>query len=121
MNESYADMRVLGDFATSVPYMTFAENLRENTIKTSHSWPAPIQCHCPYNKSTDSRNSFPIHTFPIKHLFAITSHYRFSIVSSAIFFYLLGTVNHFLLDFRGSPFQLADIRSAGTAMNVAET
>lgn len=53
-------------------------------------------------------------------LFAITSHYRFSIVSSAIFFYLLGTVNHFLLDFRGSPFQLADIRSAGTAMNVAE-
>ena len=53
-------------------------------------------------------------------LFAITSHYRFSIVSSAIFFYLLGTVNHFLLDFRGTPFQLTDIRSAGTAMNVAE-
>lgn len=33
MNESYADMSVLGDFRTSVPYMSFYQSLRNNTIR----------------------------------------------------------------------------------------
>ncbi len=33
MNESYSDLRVLGEFQTSVPYMEYMESLQENTIR----------------------------------------------------------------------------------------
>lgn len=33
MNESYADLSILGDFETTIPYMSFYESLQENTIR----------------------------------------------------------------------------------------
>lgn len=33
MNESYSDLSILGDFETSVPYMSFYQSLQENTIR----------------------------------------------------------------------------------------
>lgn len=52
-------------------------------------------------------------------LFALTSHYRFSIIGGTVFYYGVAVVNHFLLLFRNSPLQLADILSVGTALDVA--
>lgn len=33
MNESYSDLSILGEFKTSVPYMSFYQSLQENTIR----------------------------------------------------------------------------------------
>ena len=33
MNESYSDLSILGDFKTSVPYMSFYQSLQKNTIR----------------------------------------------------------------------------------------
>lgn len=52
-------------------------------------------------------------------VFALTNHYRFSVIVSSIFCYLIGGVNYYLLIFRGSPFQLTDVMSLGTAADVA--
>ncbi len=50
--------------------------------------------------------------------FCITSHYRFSILLSSGFCFLIGAVNHFVLLFRNIPVQLADVLSIRTAANV---
>ena len=52
-------------------------------------------------------------------LFALTNHYRLSIIIGSIVCFLVGGVNHFVQLFRGSPFQLSDILAAGTAADVA--
>lgn len=51
--------------------------------------------------------------------FALCNHYRWSIVLSSVICFLLGVVNHFVQLFRGSPFQISDILSIGTAADVA--
>lgn len=52
-------------------------------------------------------------------LFAFTNHYRFSIIAGSVFCYLVGGINYHLLLFRGSPLQLTDVMSIGTAADVA--
>ncbi len=52
-------------------------------------------------------------------LFAVTNHYRFSVITASVFCYLVGGINYHLLLFRGSPFQLTDVMSVGTAADVA--
>ena len=52
-------------------------------------------------------------------LFALTNHYRLSIIIGSIVCFLVGGVNYFVQLFRGSPFQLSDILAAGTAADVA--
>ena len=52
-------------------------------------------------------------------LFALTNHYRLSIIIGSIVCFLVGGVNHFVQLFRGCPFQLSDILAAGTAADVA--
>ncbi len=52
-------------------------------------------------------------------LFALSNHYRLSIIIGSIVCFLVGGVNHFVQLFRGSPFQLSDILAAGTAADVA--
>lgn len=52
-------------------------------------------------------------------LFALTNHYRWSMVLGSVVCFLVGGVNHFVQLFRGSPFQLTDILAAGTAADVA--
>lgn len=52
-------------------------------------------------------------------LFALTNHYRGSIVAGSVFCFVVGTVNHFVLLFRSSPLQLTDVMSIGTAADVA--
>ncbi len=52
-------------------------------------------------------------------LFALTNHYKFSIVAGSVFCYLVGGINYHLLLFRGSPLQLTDVMSIGTAADVA--
>lgn len=51
-------------------------------------------------------------------LFAVTNHYRWSIVIASIVCYLIGGINHFVQLFRGSPFQISDILAVGTAADV---
>ena len=52
-------------------------------------------------------------------LFALTNHYRGSMIAGTIICYLIGGVNHFVQAFRGTPFQISDILAAGTAADVA--
>lgn len=52
-------------------------------------------------------------------LFAITNHYRFSIIAGSVFCYLVGAINYHVLLFRSSPLQLTDVMSIGTAADVA--
>ena len=52
-------------------------------------------------------------------LFAVSNHYRFSMIVGSVFCYLVGCINYHLLLFRGSPFQLTDVMSVGTAADVA--
>ena len=52
-------------------------------------------------------------------LFAITNHYRLSVIAGSVICFLVGGVNHFVQLFRGSPFQLTDILAVGTAADVA--
>ena len=54
-------------------------------------------------------------------LFAVTNHYRFSMIAGTVFYYMIGVINYHLLIFRGSPFQLTDVMSVGTAADVAST
>ena len=42
-------------------------------------------------------------------LFAVSNHYRFSMIVGSVFCYLVGGINYYLLLFRGSPFQLTDL------------
>jgi len=52
-------------------------------------------------------------------LFAVTNHYRWSVVLGSVLCYLVGGINHFVQLFRGSPFQVSDILAVGTAADVA--
>ena len=54
-------------------------------------------------------------------LFAVTNHYRWSMILGSVLCFLVGAVNHFVQLFRGSPFQLSDIDilSVSTAADVA--
>ena len=52
-------------------------------------------------------------------LFALTNHYRGSMIAGTIICYLIGGVNHFVQSFRGKTFQISDILAAGTAADVA--
>lgn len=52
-------------------------------------------------------------------LFACTNHYRWSMILGSIIYFFIGAVNHFVQLFRGSPFQISDILSLGTAADVA--
>jgi len=52
-------------------------------------------------------------------LFALTNHYRFSVIGGSIFCYVIATVNYFVLQFRSNPLQLTDVLSVGTAADVA--
>lgn len=51
-------------------------------------------------------------------LFAVTNHYKFSIIAGSIVCYLVGAVNYHVIQFRSSPLQLTDIMSIGTAADV---
>ena len=51
-------------------------------------------------------------------LFALTNHYRISIVAGSVFCYLVGAINYHILLFRGSPLQLTDVMAVGTAADV---
>ena len=52
-------------------------------------------------------------------LFALTNHYRFSMIFVTLFLYIVNVVNFFILRFRGNPLQVTDVLSVGTAANVA--
>ena len=54
-------------------------------------------------------------------VFALSNHYRVSMIVATVFCYLVGVANHFVTLFRGSPFQLSDILAVGTAADVAGT
>lgn len=54
-------------------------------------------------------------------LFAVTNHYRFCIIAGSLFCWVVGCANYHLLLFRGSPLQLTDVMSIGTAADVAST
>lgn len=52
-------------------------------------------------------------------LFALSNHYRFSVIAGSVFCYIVGAVNYFVILFRSNPLQLTDIMSVGTAADVA--
>lgn len=52
-------------------------------------------------------------------MFALTNHYRASVIVGSVFCFVVGAVNHFVLLFRSSPLQLTDVMSIGTAADVA--
>lgn len=52
-------------------------------------------------------------------VFALTNHYRFSVALGSVVCFVVGAVNHFVLQFRSSPLQLTDVMSIGTAADVA--
>ena len=52
-------------------------------------------------------------------LFALTNHYRWSVILGSVVCFLVGGINHFVQLFRGSPFQISDILAVGTAADVA--
>ncbi len=54
-------------------------------------------------------------------LFALSNHYRVSVIVGTLFWYLIGVVNYHLILFRGSPFQLTDVISIGTAADVVSS
>ncbi len=51
-------------------------------------------------------------------IFALTNQFRLSVALGSFFCFAVGTINHFVLLFRGNPLQLTDIFSLGTAMDV---
>ncbi len=51
-------------------------------------------------------------------IFAVTNHYKCSIIAGSLFCYLVGAVNYHVLQFRSSPLQLTDVMSIGTAADV---
>lgn len=52
-------------------------------------------------------------------LFVLTNQYRVTVTLGSVFCFVVGAVNHFVLQFRSSPLQLTDVMSVGTAADVA--
>ena len=52
-------------------------------------------------------------------LFVGNNHYRATMVLGTVITFVVGAVNYFVMDFRGTPFQITDILSIGTAADVA--